>query len=190
MNSYVLLRAKQRYSPKLRPSRLNLMFSCLIRPWTCLFALTSKSSTKTPEELAVLQRMVDWLYGEFIAKVAEGRGLAPDKVEAIAQGRVWSGMEAQKLGLVDELGGLDDAIAFAAEKAGLGAGYRLQEYPRQKELMEVIQDLIDKASQRSVRAPGLAAKIAERIETEMKTLRALNDPQGLYARLPYSLQIR
>ncbi len=148
------------------------------------------SRPKTPEELAVLQRMVDWLYGEFIAKVAEGRGLAPDKVEAIAQGRVWSGMEAQKLGLVDELGGLDDAIAFAAEKAGLGAGYRLQEYPRQKELMEVIQDLIDKASQRSVRAPGLAAKIAERIETEMKTLRALNDPQGLYARLPYSLQIR
>jgi protease IV len=92
---------------------------------------------------------------------------------------------------VDELGGLDDAIAFAAEKAGLGANYRLQEYPRQKELMEAIQELIERAGgHRSVRAPGIAAQIAERIEGELKTLRALNDPQGLYARLPYSLQIR
>jgi protease-4 len=149
------------------------------------------SRPKTPEELAVLQRMVDWIYGEFIGKVAEGRGLARDKVEEIAQGRVWSGMEAQKIGLVDELGGLDDAIAFAAEKAGLGANYRLQEYPRQKELMEAIQELIERAGgHRSVRAPSLAAKIAERIEGELRTLRALNDPQGLYARLPYSLQIR
>jgi protease-4 len=149
------------------------------------------SRPKTPEELAVLQRMVDWIYSEFIGKVAEGRGLDRAKVEEIAQGRVWSGLEAQKLGLVDELGGLDDAIAFAAEKAGLGANYRLQEYPRQKELMEAIQDLIERAGgHRSVHAPGIAAKIAERIEAELKTLRALNDPQGLYARLPYSLQIR
>ena len=148
------------------------------------------SRPKTPEELAVLQRMVDWIYGEFIGKVAEGRNLTRERVEEIAQGRVWSGMEAQKIGLVDELGGLDAAIAFAAEKAELGANYRLVEYPRQKELIEVIQDLLEHVTPRSVRASGLGAKITERIEAELKTLRALNDPQGIYARLPYSLQVR
>ncbi len=148
------------------------------------------SRPKTPEELAILQRMVDWIYGEFIGKVAEGRNLTRERVEEIAQGRVWSGMEAQKIGLVDELGGLDDAIAFAAEKAGLGSGYRLSEFPRQKELIEVIQDLLEHVTPRSVKASGIGGQIADRIEAELKTLRALNDPQGIYARLPYSLQVR
>ena len=69
---------------------------------------------KTPEEMAVFQRIVDWAYEEFIATVVEGRSLKREFVEEIAQGRVWSGAEAMQLGLVDELGGLDDAIAFAA----------------------------------------------------------------------------
>ncbi|MBL9187241.1 MAG: signal peptide peptidase SppA [Opitutaceae bacterium] len=148
------------------------------------------SRPKTPEELAVLQRMVDWIYGEFIGKVAEARGLTREGVEAIAQGRVWSGADALQNGLVDEIGGLDDAIAFAAEKAGLGGNYRVTEYPRQKELLEAIQELLEHAAPRAVRAQGVAAEIARRIEGELKTLRALNDPQGIYARLPYSLQIR
>ena len=74
---------------------------------------------KTPEEMAVLQRMVDWIYGEFVAKVAEGRKLTPEQVEAIAQGRVWSGREALARGLVDEIGGLEAAVAHAAKRAGL-----------------------------------------------------------------------
>ena len=148
------------------------------------------SRPKTPEEIAVLQRMVDWIYGEFVGKVAEGRKLERSEVEAIAQGRVWSGAEAMKHGLVDELGGLNAAVAYAAEKAGLGGNYRLIEYPRQKELLEAVQDFLEGTAPRLARSTRLGAKIAERIEGEMKMLRAFNDPNGIYARMPLSLNIR
>jgi protease-4 len=145
---------------------------------------------KTEEELAVIQRMVDWIYGEFIAKVAEARGLAPGRVEEIAQGRVWSGSDAKEIGLVDELGGLDAAIRFAAQKAGLGSNYRLIEYPRQKELFEVIQEFLEHTAPRYARSTGLSGRIAERVETELKMLRSFNDPNGIYARMPLSLNLR
>lgn len=148
------------------------------------------SRPKTPEEIAVFQRMVDWIYNEFVTKVAEGRKLDRAAVEEIAQGRVWSGAAAKEVGLVDELGGLDAAIAYAATKAGLGSNYRLVEYPRQKELLEAIQELLDKHAPGIARSTGLGARIAERIESELKLLRALNDPQGIYARLPLNLAIR
>jgi protease-4 len=149
------------------------------------------SRPKTPEEIAVLQRMVDWIYAEFIAKVAEGRKLEPTVVEEIAQGRVWSGAEALKIGLVDELGGLEDAIAFAAQKAGIAGNYRLSEYPRQKELLEAIQELLEKTAPGIAKSKtGLDAKLAERFTSELKMLRAMNDPHGVYARLPMTLNIR
>lgn len=149
------------------------------------------SRPKSPEELAVLQRMVDWIYAEFVAKVAEGRNLPPEKVEAIAQGRVWSGSDALENGLIDELGGLDAAIAHAAEKAGISGNYRLVELPRQKELLEVIQDFLERAAPGSAKtATGLVAKIARQLEAEMKVVRAFNDPHGVYARLPLTIVIR
>jgi protease-4 len=144
---------------------------------------------KTEEELAVFQRMVDWIYGEFVGKVAEARELKREVVEEIAQGRVWSGSEAKKLGLVDELGGLDAAIGYAAAQAKLGPNYRLVEYPRPKELFEAVQDFIEKLAPNNARAPGLAMQVAQRIESEVKVLRTFNDPQGVYARLPLNLSI-
>lgn len=148
------------------------------------------SRPKTPEELAVLQRMVDWIYGEFVAKVAEGRKLDPARVEEIAQGRVWSGVEAKAIGLVDELGGLDDAIAYAAERAGIAGNYRLVEYPRQKELLEAISDLLEGVTPKQAHSSSLSARIMAKIEEDLKMLRAFNDPNGIYARLPVSLNIR
>ena len=149
------------------------------------------SRPKTPEELAVLQRMVDWIYGEFVAKVAEGRQLTPERVEAIAQGRVWSGREALEIGLVDELGGLDAAIAFAAERAGVGSNYKLLELPRQKELLEAIQDFLERNVPGSARSSKSAwSVVTGRVEAELKMLRSFNDPQGVYARLPITLTLR
>lgn len=147
---------------------------------------------KTPEEMAIFQGLVDWIYGEFIKKVADSRQLKREQVEEIAQGRVWSGTAAKELGLVDEIGGLDAAMAFAAQKAGLGANYRIIEYPRKKELAEAIQDLVEKVVPGSARAGArtLGGKIAERIESELKLFKSFNDPQGLYARLPLELAIR
>ncbi|MCC6414359.1 MAG: signal peptide peptidase SppA, partial [Opitutaceae bacterium] len=87
----------------------------------------SISRPKTDAEMLIVQRSVDWIYGEFLKKVAEARGLEPSFVQGIAQGRVWSGAEAKQLGLVDEQGGLEEAITFAAKEAGLGADYRVAE---------------------------------------------------------------
>jgi protease-4 len=149
------------------------------------------SRPKTPEEMAVLQRMVDWIYGEFLAKVAEGRNLPPDKVAAIAQGRVWSGADALEHGLVDELGGLDAALAYAAGKAGLAADYRVVEIPRERELVEAIQELIEKAVPGAARVTaGPLEELRRRLERELRALAACNDPQGVYARLPFTLSVR
>jgi protease IV len=145
---------------------------------------------KTEEELDVLQRQVDWVYDQFIAKVADARKLERAAVEDIAQGRVWTGSEAKELGLVDEIGGLDAAIAYAAQKAGIRTGFRLIEYPRQKDLFELLQELIGRGPPSLTGTRSLPAMVAERLESELKVLRSFNDPQGIYARLPITLLIR
>ena len=145
---------------------------------------------KTEEELAIFQRMVDWIYAQFVAKVADARHLKPEFVQEVAQGRVWSGIEAQKIGLIDELGGLDAAIQCAATKAGLGEKYRLVEYPRKKEFSEALKEIIDRVSPNNAHAStGLAEQIVQRFEVELKVIRSFNDPQGIYARLPMELMI-
>lgn len=145
---------------------------------------------KTPEELAILQHTVDWIYSQFVERVADARKLPVARVEQIAQGRVWSGVEAQKLGLVDQLGGLDAAVAYAAKKAGLGSNYQLVEYPRRKELMQVIRDMVENRRPSRADSATLVGRITQRIDTELNTLSSFNDPQGVYARLPMNLFIR
>lgn len=73
---------------------------------------------KTPEEMALYQKMVDWIYEEFVGKVAESRDLPKERVHEIAQGRVWSGTEALKLGLVDEIGGSTTRFYTPSKKPG------------------------------------------------------------------------
>lgn len=146
---------------------------------------------KTEAELAVIQNMVDWLYGEFIAKVAEGRKLAPEAVREIAQGRVWSGAEAKNLGLVDEIGGLDAAVNYAAEKAGLGRSYRIVEYPQKKDMAEALAELFEKfAPATHAQAGGVVGQAMQRVRRELGALGAYNDPKGIYARMPLDLSIR
>jgi protease-4 len=146
---------------------------------------------RTDEEVAVFQRSVDWMYGQFVAKVAEGRKLPITRVEEIAQGRVWSGTEALKIGLVDETGGLDAAIRYAGRQAGMGEHFRISEYPRSRNLSEAIAEMLGKFAPISlhVHSSGLLGQLTERIETEYSWLKALNDPQGLYARMPADLAI-
>ncbi len=73
----------------------------------------------TPEEKAILQGLVDNVHGQFVSAVAQGRGMAEDKVRKLADGRVYSGEQAKGLGLVDVLGNMQDAIDLAAKLAGI-----------------------------------------------------------------------
>jgi protease-4 len=146
---------------------------------------------KTEDELAIFQNMVDWIYGEFVGKVAAARKLKNEDVQEIAQGRVWSGAEAKKLGLVDELGGLEDAIQFAATKAGLAKNYRLTEYPQKKELAETIGELVERFNPDThAQARGVIGQITARLQHDLATLKTFNDPQGIYARMPLELSLR
>ena len=94
-----------------------------------------------------------------------------------------------RMGIV--LGGLDAAIVYAAHQAGLAAPYRLIEYPRRKDLLEAIQEFVERNAPRYARSQsGLSGQIAGRIEQELKALNAFRDPRGVYARLPINLSIR
>ena len=94
----------------------------------------------TPEErLKVLEQMQAF-YDQFVEKVAEARGSTPEAIDAVAQGRVWTGRQAHEVGLVDELGGLQTAVALARERAGIGADERVQleVYPPRRTVWDVL----------------------------------------------------
>lgn len=87
------------------------------------------------EESAHIQRSVNQGYELFVSRCADGRGLSTDSIKSIAEGRVWTGETAQKLGLVDELGGIDTAIATAAVEAGIDDFY-LVDYPEKEDMLD------------------------------------------------------
>jgi len=91
----------------------------------------------TSNERAIMQQGVDRVYDTFTSRVAEGRHIPQEMVDSIGQGRVWSGVDAKRLGLVDVLGGIDDAIAIAAKMAHLN-NYRIKNLPEQKDAMQEI----------------------------------------------------
>lgn len=85
----------------------------------------------SPQLESILTSVIERGYGEFVGKVAKARGRTPEQIDAIAQGRVWSGSQAHERGLVDKLGGLEDAIAAAAARAKLGSDYRVSYVERE-----------------------------------------------------------
>jgi protease-4 len=150
---------------------------------------------KTPQELAQVQKIVDHIYDQFLDKVAESRKLDRAKVAEIAQGRVWSGIRAKQLGLVDELGGLQTAIQAAAKKADLGDNWQVEEYPKLRGLEERIfggrpEQILARLP---LLKPGPEADLLTRevikLQTELALLNNFNDPRGIYARLPFSFWI-
>jgi len=160
----------------------------MTRPWT-------------PDELKLAQSLVDNLYDQFITKVSEGRKLKYDDVAQIAQGRVWSGLDAKSKGLVNEIGGLEDAIKKAEQLAHLsGQKYTLVEFPERRTPFEALaQSLAGNDDSSPVSQSGAPSLIApagrdafstslRQIETQWNFVRSFNDPSGLYARLPYLLQ--
>jgi len=147
------------------------------------------SRPKTPEELAIIQRLVDWVYEEFVGKVAEARRLPREQVHEIAQGRVWSGAEALKLGLVDEIGGLDAAIAAAARAANLGH-YEISEFPKRKTFNDFLAEAVEGLSPSRTKLSGPVGAVVNRLESELRMLSEYNDPRGVYARLPVHVALQ
>jgi protease-4 len=132
------------------------------------------------EETAIAQRNVEKTYRQFKQRVAEGRGKDTAYIETIAQGHVWTGRQGIANGLVDELGGLDEAIAYAAKKANLKE-FRTKNYPEEKSFGEMIAESFGDAKANWVR---------EQLGAEYevyKTMEYIKKTKGIQARMVYDL---
>jgi protease-4 len=146
---------------------------------------------KTDAELARIQTLVDGIYDQFLDRVSASRHMAKEKVHEIAQGRVWSGREALKLGLVDELGGLQDAVRHAARMAKIESNFRIDGPGEPKSPIEKILKSLSGEKPGMARAKaGPAQELRGQVEQALGTLLALNDPRGVYARMPFDLALR
>lgn len=141
----------------------------------------------TETEADAIQSSVERVYSTFINVVKEGRGF-PDSVavDSIAQGRVWSGTRARTIGLVDEIGSLQDAITYAATEANLGEDYKLMLLPEKKDpFEEFLKSLGEAKISLSVLAPEFREEFAAFFE--VKNLFSKN---GVFAIMPYNLNIQ
>jgi protease IV len=136
----------------------------------------------------LIQVTVDHAYEEFLARVAKGRGKTREAIDAIAQGRVWSGMDARQQGLVDRLGGYDDAVAEAATRAGLKGGYGVrrieQELSWAQQLLFQVRSTGESMLARIGIARSGAAQLMQRLkplDLELARWVSLSSPNTIYA---------
>jgi protease-4 len=141
----------------------------------------------TPASRQILQSSVDHAYAEFVRRVADGRKKTVEDVDKIAQGRVWAGVDAQRIGLVDHLGGLKDATDAVAKLAELGSDYRVDYIEpeltlREQLLMQLRSESMYVGQMTGLIAPrsGLERALDPFLE-EVRAIAQINDPRGLYA---------
>jgi len=137
------------------------------------------------QEVAYMQKSVNDIYDAFLANVSEGRGMSTEEIDKIAQGRVWTGADALKIGLVDEIGSLYDAVSYAAGTQGDGdlADWSIACYPKPQTLLEMIMESLSGTS--SVMA-GTPFAPVEKAYKDWNW----NSSERIYARMPYIMEIK
>jgi protease IV len=140
----------------------------------------------TEPEKAIIQRMVERGYETFTTKAAEGRHMQVDDLKKIASGRVYTGIEAKEIGLVDVLGGFEDAVAIAAAKANITEDYRLRYYPYQQPFLD---KLLNKGSSETARIKALEQELGT-FGIQYRHIKTLKNLQGVQARMPFEMEIR
>ena len=137
----------------------------------------------TGQEKVLLYEMVEKVYDTFITHVSNGRSITKEGVDEIGQGRVWSGVDALELGLIDRFGGLLDAIEIAKEHAGEGT-YRIVSLPEQEDPFELIIKQLTGGVQTSFikNKLGSSYKYYKKIEE-------LSNMKGIQARIPVEIEI-
>ena len=138
----------------------------------------------TEEEYNLMQGSVDKTYDTFLTRVSDGRGLTKAQVDSIGQGRVWAGTDALQLGLVDKLGNMKDAIALAAQLAGID-NYKLVYYPEKKEWFET---LFNKDKEEKEISAAVRSELGDLYPT-YKALQQIIKAKGVQARMPLEITI-
>jgi protease-4 len=138
--------------------------------------MNSPARPFTATERAKVEEQMQAFYDQFVEKAAEGRKTSPEKIDAVAQGRVWTGKQAKDLGLVDELGGLDRAVALAKARAGIAADAEVELviYPPKRSFYELLSEPLA-AESAKLSVFGLSAE-------ERRVIGALTSPLRLFRR--------
>jgi protease IV len=139
----------------------------------------------TSAEKQIVQNQVEEGYDIFLQRVADGRNMTKEQVMAVASGRVWSGIQAKENGLVDVLGGLDDAVRIAAEKAGVADDFRVLYFPEQKSFME---RLVSEFT-RDVQSRYMKFQLGQNYYL-WQQIEKVKNYEGLMVRLPYDIEIK
>ena len=135
---------------------------------------------------AVTQESVEQVYKTFVTHVAQGRKMSFAQVDAIAQGRVWSGSEALKIGLVDKIGGMDAAIKAAA-KLGKTNSYSTQNYP---EFEKSFNEILENSPFAQWKESAIKEEIGEQNYTLLRKIQKINTQKGVQASLPFEINIQ
>jgi protease-4 len=138
----------------------------------------------TAIEKSIWQKRTDKIYEGFTSKAAEGRHMDVDQLRKVASGRVWTGVQAKNKGLVDVLGGFDDAVNIAAKKAGIGDDYKLKYYPKQKNFFaQWLQGMEENSKIKT-----LKEELGEEGFATYQQLKKVQLLQGMQARLPFEIR--
>ena len=137
----------------------------------------------TKDEYDYVQQSVEHIYDVFTNKVAQGRNMTQANVDSIGQGRVWSGVDALKINLVDELGGINEAVAYAVKQAKL-TNYKVVDYPKQKDPIEEFFKQGKDEVETRIMEENLGTQY-----TYMKQLKYVLKQKGVQARIPYQMII-
>jgi len=168
------------YTGAMMENKLGITFD---RAATNEHSVMTTNRKLTEKEFNLIQRQVDNIYNGFKRIVADGRGLTKERVAQIARGRVWTGRDALDIGLVDKLGGLDDAIRFAAKKAGIGTKKVLY-YPLVKKdpLGEILEEI-----ENSTSAKMQSNQMPKELVKYYQKLKALESYNGVQMRMPLEM---
>ena len=143
----------------------------------------------TDKEFTIIQEEIDAIYDDFLSKVAKGRGMKKSEVDSIGQGRVWAGKDALKIGLVDELGSLDDAINDVAERANIekdSISIRYYPAPEDNKLFEILTALEESEMEEEEES---SSSLEGRLMNIYSYLKTLDGKKSIQARLPYMIWI-
>ena len=174
------------FTGNLLTNKLGLTFD---RAATNKHSVMSLNRRLTQEELGLIQVEVDQIYTQFMKNVSDGRKLTIPQVNAIARGRVWTGRDALKIGLVDELGGLTDAINYAAKNEGI-SNKKVLYYPLKED--DPISELIEKIEEETTSKNSKAStfELPVEIMNYYNQLKNLESYSGIQMRMPYQIDIR
>lgn len=173
------------YTGKMLEENLGLTFD---RASTNTHSVMTTNRKLTDKEFDIIQSEVNKIYSEFVNVVAKGRDLTPERVNQIARGRVWTGVDALEIGLVDELGGLNDAIQYAIKDANIEKPIYVY-YPKSKKdgFMEILEMIAEQ--QGDDQATGKETLSGEVLKL-MKQINDLDNMTGIQMRMPYYFEIR